>query len=249
MKKGKLQKLCLIPRVHAPSLFFACIQVVCATHSGEGSPRVYTNYKNTKAEVHAMDKRPEEMNLKEIFVEMKNISELMVDLAYSSVLFDSEAIADEVCTLEDTMDNLNYQLTIRALLASRTKEEAEQISEILNVASAIKDISSHAQNISEIVARDLDIHSVILESLKQTDEKIFRTHLEEQSRLVGSSLRGSQLASRIGVTVIAVRRGARWIYNPRKRFEFRDNDILIARGTEEGHLILEEIAKGRRNKW
>ena len=134
-----------------------------------------------------MEKRPEEMNLKEIFVEMKNISELMVDLAYSSVLFDSEAIADEVCTLEETMDILNYQLTIRALLASRTREEAEQISEILNVASAIKDISSHAQNISEIVARDLDIHSVIPESLKRTDEKIFRAHLEEQSRLISCS--------------------------------------------------------------
>lgn len=196
-----------------------------------------------------MEKRPEDMNLKEIFVEMKNISELMVDLAYSSVLFDSEAIADEVCALEKTMDELNYQLTIRALLASRTREEAEQISEILNVASAIKDISNHAQNISEIVARDLKIHSVILESLKYTDEKIFRVQLEEQSRLVGSSLRESQLASCIGVTVIAVRRGMRRIYNPKKRFVFRDKDVVIARGTEEGYLILEEIAKGRRNKW
>jgi uncharacterized protein with PhoU and TrkA domain len=196
-----------------------------------------------------MEKRPEEMNLKEIFVEMKNISELMVDLAYSSVLFDSEAMADEVYSLEETMDDLNHQLTIRALLAARTRYEAEQISEILNVAVAIKDISNHAQNISEIVARDLDIHSVILESLKYTDEKIFRVEVEEQSLLVGMSLRESQLATHIGVTVIAVRRGTRRIYNPRKSLEFRDNDILIARGTDEGHLILEEIAKGRRTKW
>lgn len=199
--------------------------------------------------MHVMEKRPEDMNLKEIFIEMKNISELMVDLAYSSVLFDSEAIADEVNALEETMGELNHQLTIRALLASRTREEAEQISEILNVASAIKDISNHAQNISEIVSRDLDIHSVILESLKHTDEKIFRIQLEEQSPLIGVSLRESQLASHIGVTVIAVRRGKRWIYNPKKRFVFCDEDILIARGTEEGHLILKEIAKGRRSKW
>lgn len=196
-----------------------------------------------------MEKRPEDMNLKEIFVEMKNISELMVDLAYSSVLLDSEAIADEVYALEETMDELNYQLTIRALLAARTREEAEQISEVLTVASAIKDISNHAQNISEMVARDVDIHSVILESLKYTDEKIFRVLLEEQSQLNGMSLRETQLASRIGVTVIAVKRGLRWIYNPRKGFVFRDNDALIARGTEEGHLILGEIAKGRRTKW
>lgn len=180
---------------------------------------------------------------------MKNISELMVDLAYSSVLFESEAMADEVCALEETIDDLNHQLTVRALLASRTKEEAEQISQILNVASAINDISDHAQNISEIVARDLTIHSVIVESLKYTDEKIFRTQLEEQSPLVNMSLRDSGLASRIGVTVIAVRRGKRWIYNPKKRLVFCNNDMLIARGTEEGHLILEELAKGRRSLW
>lgn len=196
-----------------------------------------------------MEKRPEDMNLKEILVEMKNISELMVDLAYSSVLFDSEPIADEVCALEETMDDLNHQLTIRALLASRTREDAEQISEILNVASAINDISDHAQNISEIVARDLKIHSVILESLKYTDEKILRAQLEEQSALCGLSLRESKLASRIGVTVIAVRRGKRWIYNPKKNFTFCNGDSLIARGTEEGLIILREIAKGRRSKW
>lgn len=196
-----------------------------------------------------MEKRPEDMNLKEILVEMKNISELMVDLAYSSVLFDSEPIADEVCALEETMDDLNHQLTIRALLASRTREDAEQISEILNVASAINDISDHAQNISEIVARDLKIHSVILESLKYTDEKILRAQLEEQSALCGLSLRESKLASRIGVTVIAVRRGKRWIYNPKKNFAFCNGDSLIARGTQEGLLILREIAKGRRSKW
>jgi uncharacterized protein with PhoU and TrkA domain len=196
-----------------------------------------------------MDKHPEDMNLKEIFIEMKNISELIVDLAYSSVLFDSEAIADEVSALEETMDELHYQLTLRALLASRTREDAEQISEILNVATAIKDISNHAQNIAEIVARDLDIHSVIQESLKYTDEKIFRVELEEQSQLIGIPLRESELASRIGVTVIAVRRGKRWVYNPPKRFIFSNSDILMARGTEEGHLILKEIAKGRRSKW
>ena len=180
---------------------------------------------------------------------MKDISELMVDLAYSSVLFDSEAMADEVYALEETMDELNHQLTIRALLASRTREEAEQISEILNVASSINRISDHAQNISEIVARDLDIHAVIQESLQRTDEKIFRVHLEELSQLVSMSLKESQLASRIGVTIIAVRRKKRWVYNPKKRFIFLCGDILIARGTQEGLLILKEIAKGRRSKW
>ncbi len=208
-----------------------------------------TNLLRFTVKQHPMEKRPEDMNLKEILVEMKNISELMVDLAYSSVLFDSEAMADEVCALEETMDDLNHQLTVRALLASRTKEEAEQISQILNVASAINDISDHAQNISEIVARDLKIHSAILESLKYTDEKIFRTQLEEQSPLVNISLRESKLASHIGVTVIAVRRGKRWIYNPKRQLVFCSNDILIARGTEEGHLILEELAKGRRSLW
>ena len=50
----------------------------------------------------------DEINVKDLFVEMKNISELAVDLAYSSILFDSEKMAEEVDDLEEVMNELNF---------------------------------------------------------------------------------------------------------------------------------------------
>ena len=41
-------------------------------------------------------------SVKDILIEMKNLSELMVDLAYSSVLFQNKEAAEEVLNLEDS---------------------------------------------------------------------------------------------------------------------------------------------------
>ncbi len=53
-------------------------------------------------------------NVKDIFVEMKNTAELMVDLAYSSLLFNEEEMAEEVLELEEYLDLLNYHLMVHA---------------------------------------------------------------------------------------------------------------------------------------
>ena len=65
-------------------------------------------------------------SVKELFIEMKNIVELMVDLAYTSILFGDKEIAEEVLDLEERMDLLNYHLMTHAVLAARNPKEAEQ---------------------------------------------------------------------------------------------------------------------------
>ena len=43
-------------------------------------------------------------NVKELLVELKDASELMVDLAYAAVFFNEEDLAEEVEELEERMD-------------------------------------------------------------------------------------------------------------------------------------------------
>ncbi|RLF49893.1 MAG: hypothetical protein DRN20_00810, partial [Thermoplasmata archaeon] len=57
-------------------------------------------------------------NVREILREMKDISELMVDLAYSAIIFDSKDIAREVKKLEEKMDRLKYEIRIASMLAA-----------------------------------------------------------------------------------------------------------------------------------
>ncbi len=48
-------------------------------------------------------------NLIDLLTEMKDTSELMVDLAYSAMVYDDEDIAEEVLNLEDKMDTNHPQ--------------------------------------------------------------------------------------------------------------------------------------------
>ena len=50
------------------------------------------------------------MSIKNILIEMKNMSELMVDLAYSAVLFNSKDAAEEVLKLENKVNSMNYEI-------------------------------------------------------------------------------------------------------------------------------------------
>jgi len=50
---------------------------------------------------------------------MKNLSELAVDLAYGSVLFDNEALAEEVSNLEIEVDALQSRFEAWTLRAPR----------------------------------------------------------------------------------------------------------------------------------
>ena len=55
-----------------------------------------------------MDERPR--NLKAMLAEAKDLSELMVDLAYAAVYFGDPDMADEVTELEDHMNDLVHDM-------------------------------------------------------------------------------------------------------------------------------------------
>ena len=86
----------------------------------------------------------EPTSVKELLTEMKDVSELIVDLASSAVLIDSREIGEEVRHLESKMDKLKYQIRLASMLADRTVDESEQLTGILQVASAAETIANAA---------------------------------------------------------------------------------------------------------
>ncbi|MGZ5289923.1 MAG: potassium channel family protein, partial [Actinomycetota bacterium] len=65
-----------------------------------------------------MDEQPK--NVKELLVELKDASELMVDLAYAAVFFNEDKLAREVDRLEARMNDHLRRLRIMAMLAARS---------------------------------------------------------------------------------------------------------------------------------
>lgn len=182
--------------------------------------------------------------VKELLTEMKDISELIIDLAYSAVLLDSDDIAEEVRFLDVRMDKLNYDIRMMAMLAARTKEDAEKLAGILQVAEAAETISNVAGDIANLLTLKEKTRPVLPKIISKADEQIFRIEVSPKSKACNQKLGDLRVESETGMRLIAIRRGECWIYNPRSDTIINANDWLIARGTDEGFEDLSKFLKG-----
>lgn len=178
-------------------------------------------------------------NVKDILVEMKDTSELMVDLAYSSLLTNSKAIAEEVVGLERRMDNLQYEIESMLLLAARTPDDAADLSGILHVAHASEDISDAAGDIVDIVIRGVGDHPLYKSFLDETEEQVVKITITKGCKTAGKTIGDLQISTRTGCFIRAIKRGANWIYNPGKKTKLQAGDIMIVVGNEEAVDTLE----------
>ncbi len=186
----------------------------------------------------------EPTSIKELLVEMKNISELMIDLAYSAILFDSDEIAEEVKYLEVQMDKLNYHMRIMAMLAARDKEDAEQLAGILQMSEAATSISDAAGDIVKLLSVKLT-SPLLPRLLRESAEMIKRMTITASSAAVGRRVTDLNVASETGVRIVALRRGKRWLYTP-KEVTLKEDDVVIGVGPEEGLAQLDDFFKGRK---
>lgn len=174
------------------------------------------------------------VSFKDVLIEMKDIAELMVDLAYSAILFENKDIAHEVLNLEESMNQLVYQARIQSILGARRIDEAESMSGMLQVAEAAEKISNSASEIATIILKNVKFPAKLRLALPEAEEVTIRVKIQENSQIDGKTLGEQKLQSTTGMRVIAIRRGVSWIYDPDRETRILDGDILIAKGLEGG---------------
>ncbi|WP_313691514.1 potassium channel family protein [Halorarum halobium] len=171
---------------------------------------------------------------------MKNMSELAVDLAYGSVLFNSEAVAGEVAELEAEVDALKSRFEAWTLRAAARVEDPVSLRGLVHLASATEVISDAALEISEGVLRGLDAHPVVAEAVEASDEVIVRLSVASGSELADATLGERTVKQETGMRVIAVRRPAgadgdgEWVVSPGSGTALRAGDVVLAKGTRAG---------------
>ncbi|UCF13449.1 MAG: potassium channel protein [Thermoplasmatales archaeon] len=185
----------------------------------------------------------------DIVLEIKDKSELMVDLAYSSVLYDNKTIAEEVYDLENLVDNLYRTLQKKSLEdVKKGKHNIDDALTLLRIAHAGEQIADAAQEIADVELRDVESHPILKMSIRESDVVFTRVEVESQSILCGKTLGQLKLASETGMMVIAMRHKDKWIYGPNKNTKVDPHDILFAKGPEDGEKHLVDLAKGKSNK-
>ena len=184
----------------------------------------------------------------DLLVEMKNLSELMIDLAYSAALFNDKELAEDVMELESRIDTLAYLLDMEIMIAARDAKDAETLIGVSTVAAAADKISDAAADIAAIVTRNIGIHPIIGEIFEKVEERLMKATVKEGSVIIGQRIDDLDLAARMGVDIIAIRRNKDWILDPDETERIFLGDILITRGAPIGIKEFKDIAEGRLTK-
>jgi len=182
-------------------------------------------------------------NIANKLVELKDTSELMMDLAYSSVLLNSRELAEEVQELEEHVDNLHTEFELLVLSSGFKPEESKNFLGLIRLGVVAERIADAAAEISEVVLRGLEPHPVLKLVIEEAEETVTRVQVTKKSSLVGKNLRGAQLPEETGMWVLAIRRGKKWL-RPQPNSIIRAGDLLIASGYTEGEEDLRKLASG-----
>lgn len=183
--------------------------------------------------------------IESMLLELKDTSEFMVDLAYSSLLYNNTEIAEEVIFLSDTMDSLSSKIQDAAVEVGMVRpEEVARIAVVIRLQMSIMYIADAAKSIADVVLRGLGEHPVLAMSIKESETQISVAKIAPGSILGGKTLGDVYLSSHCGMFVIAIKRDRAYIFGPGKDTMMEEGDVLIAKGPEEGVSLFKDLADG-----
>jgi uncharacterized protein with PhoU and TrkA domain len=174
---------------------------------------------------------------------LKDTSELMIDLAYSSLLLNSRALAEEVEALENHMDDLHTDFELLVLSSGFTPEESKDFLGLIRLGVVTEEIADAAMEIADVVLRGLDPHPILRLVIEEAEETVTRVTVSETSPLVGKKIREAQIQEETGMWVLVIRRNKWWL-RPRPDTVIKAGDILIASGYAEGEADFEALVSG-----
>jgi uncharacterized protein with PhoU and TrkA domain len=178
----------------------------------------------------------------ERLVELKDTSELMIDLAYSSLLSNSRELAEEVQRLEERVDKLHTSFELLVLQSEFDKEEAKGFLGLIRLGVATEKIADAAAQISEVVLRGIEPHPVLQLSIRAAEETVAYVPVAKGSPLVDKTLTEARIPEETGMWILAIRRGNKSI-RPKPDSKIEVGDVLIASGYAEGVESLKRLSK------
>jgi uncharacterized protein with PhoU and TrkA domain len=166
-----------------------------------------------------------------MLAEAKDTSELMVDLAYASVYFGDDGMAEEVFELEHHMSELVHDMRAVCVLAARHPREADGMSSVLQVVSAIERIANAAVDIARIVTHRLGIPPQLVADLSDAEEVSHRVLVSQGSHMAHRPLSSLELPVQAGMRVMAIRRERTWNTDVEGDTILVPGDVLFLRGS------------------
>ena len=126
--------------------------------------------------------------IERMLLEAKDTSELMIDLAYSSILYNNHDIAEEVMLMEEMVDQIVHDIQEKAIGRVLEDGDVSKAMVVISLANSVEEISDAAMEIADVVLRDVTAHPVFQMSVRDSDSIISTAKVDESSDLARKSI-------------------------------------------------------------
>jgi uncharacterized protein with PhoU and TrkA domain len=122
-------------------------------------------------------------------------------------------------------------------------EDTRGVLGLIRMALVTEEIADAAAEIASTLLIGRELHPVLRRSLEEADEVTVRVEVPEGSPIAGKTLKEIGMQSSVGIWIVAVKRGERWIRaKPDTIVEI--GDILVASVYSEGVDDFISMVKG-----
>ena len=178
-------------------------------------------------------------------MELKDTSEMMMDLAYSALLLNSRHLAEEVLLLEDKVDKLHTEFELLVLSSRGESKEAKGLLGLIRMGVVTERIADAAAEIAEVVLRGREPHPILSMVIQDAEETVEKSVIGDKSLLVGKTLKEARIPEETGMWVLVIRRGNMWM-RPLPMTILEAGDVVIASGYAEGEEDFQELVSGKK---
>jgi uncharacterized protein with PhoU and TrkA domain len=127
--------------------------------------------------------------VRETLVEMKNTSELTIDLAYSSLLLNNTFLAEEVQQLYQRTESINIDLEQLLLSCQLIGDDSKGLISLVRMGMAAERIAFVASKIAQVVLRGIEPHPVLKMMIQSADETVEHVVVPDDSPIIGKNLK------------------------------------------------------------
>jgi len=186
----------------------------------------------------------EPISAKDALKQIKDLCSIMVDLAYSSIIFEDKGLAEEVKELRDLVVHLDYLLIMSLEVAVRDGRDAQATLPLVVLGHASKDIANSATDIANVLVKGFAIHQTIKELSQKVARDLMRGEISEDSILKGYTVAEVVEKMNYSIVIFAIRHEGKWLIIPEKDMALQAGDIILASGSSSGIGLLKLLVGG-----
>ena len=180
--------------------------------------------------------------IEDLLVELIDTTDMMLDLAYTALIYNNRDIAREILALEEAVDAWHLELELESLRLPIGPGEERRILGLIRLGLICELISDAAASIADLTVRGFESHEILQAAIEEAEDTVTKISISGDGALAGKTIHEAQLIEKLGLNILAIRKRGVWLYAPGEDVIMDGGDELIACGTRSSVEILESMA-------